>query len=178
MRCRTCSQVPAISSRAWCGAGPGASSQRLPALQGRGLSNKERGSAPLPFTSTRGLPVCPPMLSWKSQLRPGLPACRCRAVPALLKHCGSGWLQAPGDRERGQWQGGLCSHLAPSSDCPQEFSKEQTCLSLQLGYLGVCSTPEAKLARPAAQVGGGQDKLWLTVLSNLELVAWKNEGPR
>lgn len=113
MRCRTCSQVPAISSRAWCGAGPGASSQRLPALQGCGLSTKEKGSAPLPFTSTRGLPVCPPMLSWKSQLRPRLPACRCRAVPALLKHCGSGWLQAPGDRERGQWQGVGCAAIWP-----------------------------------------------------------------
>ena len=61
---------------------------------------------------------------------------------------------------------------------PQEFSKEQNCLSLQLGYSEVCSTPEAKLARPAGQVGGDEDKLWLTVLSNLELVAfWQNEGP-
>ena len=73
---------------------------------------------------------------------------------------------------------GLCSHLATSSHCPQEFSKEQNCLSLQLGYSEVCSTPEAKLARPAGQVGGDEDKLWLTVLSNLELVAfWQNEGP-
>lgn len=113
MRCRACSQVPAISSGAWCGAGPGASSQRLPALQGHGLSTQERGSAPLPFTSSRGLPVPPPMLSWKSQLRPGLPTCRCRAVPALLKHYGSGWLQAPGDRESSQWKGVGCAATWP-----------------------------------------------------------------
>ena len=38
----------------------------------------------------------------KASVEQGCPSAAANTVPALLKHCGSGWLQAPGDLERGQ----------------------------------------------------------------------------
>lgn len=123
---------------------PGPSSQRLPALPGCGLSAQGRGAAlcPLlpPFTSSLGLlPTC---------TRPEKPAWS-RAVPALLKHFGSGWLQAPRDLERGQVE--RCGLAATR---PRQMTALGHFPGSKATWLGRSST-KAKLAGPGWSGGWG-----------------------